>query len=145
VKAGIFVPGLFLLTLSAANAAQPIHTDTSAADSTAASSKVGIDQVTGKLRPLTAEESSALEQAGASRLKSAAKTSAMRGMAPADDAAARATERRLPNGAVARKAPLSMMSTLTATRDASGKLVIQHSDPGDSSAANAQHEELPSE
>ncbi|UNP32221.1 hypothetical protein MOV92_23730 [Lysobacter gummosus] len=140
MKAGLFVPGLFLLSLSVANATQNDATDTSMA-----SSKVGIDQVTGKLRPLTAEESSALEQAGASRQKSMAKTSAMRGVAPADDAAARATERRLPSGAVARKAPLSMMSTLTATRDASGKLVIRHSEPGDSSAANAPHEELPSE
>ncbi|MGO4774794.1 hypothetical protein AB4084_04605, partial [Lysobacter sp. 2RAB21] len=88
MKAGLFVPGLFLLSLSVANAAQNDATDTSMAGS-----KVGIDQVTGKLRPLTAEESSALEQAGASRQKSMAKTSAMRGVAPADDAAARATER----------------------------------------------------
>ncbi|MGH8082552.1 MAG: post-PEP-CTERM-1 domain-containing protein [Lysobacter sp.] len=140
VKAGLFVPGLFLLTLNAAIAAQPATPDTSAA-----SSKVGIDAVTGKLRPLTAEESSALEQASSTtQQKSVLKANAMRGAIPADDAAARATERRFANGTVARKAPLSMMSSLTATRDASGKLVIQHSDPSDSDAA-AQHEELPRE
>lgn len=141
VKAGLIVPGLLLLTLSVANAAQ---NDTS--NTVSAGSKVGIDAVTGKLRPLTAEESSALEQAATpTQRKATLKSNAFRGAIPADDAAALATERRYANGTVARKVPLTQMNSLTATRDASGKLVIRHSDGSDADTTPAQHEELPSE
>lgn len=138
LKAGLILPGLLLLSCGMAQASS-----TSDADTPVASSKVGIDPTTGKLRPLTAEESAALERASTpTQQKSTLKSNALRGAIPADEAAARATERRLPNGGTARKVPVTQMNSLTATRDASGKLVIAHSEPGE---AAARHEELPSE
>ncbi|APP77946.1 hypothetical protein BJD12_16665 [Xanthomonas vesicatoria ATCC 35937] len=111
------------------------------AQDVAASSKVGIDPVTGKLRPLTDAESAALDQqAGA-----AARSAATRTTVPQTEAAARATERRLPNGTVARKLPATQMSSLTATRQADGRIVIEHSDDADTQPAHAEHGALPHE
>lgn len=139
LKAGLLLPGLLLATCCVAQAAEP-----SSVDASVSSSKVGID-ASGKLRPLTAEESAALDQAVATQQKSAARSSALRGAFPATASEVRATERRLPNGAVARKMPLSQMSSLTATRDANGKIVIQHNDPSDDAVPAAHQGELPSE
>ncbi|KTF38088.1 post-PEP-CTERM-1 domain-containing protein [Xanthomonas vesicatoria] len=106
-----------------------------------AGSKVGIDPVTGKLRPLTDAESAALDQqAGA-----AARSAATRTTVPQTEAAARATERRLPNGTVARKLPATQMSSLTASRQADGRIVIEHSDDADTQPAHAEHGALPHE
>lgn len=138
-KVGLIAPGLFLAICMVAHAAEP-----SPAGVPVSSSKVGID-ANGKLRPLTAEESAALDQAAATQQKSTAKSSALRGAFPATASEVRATERRLSNGAVARKMPLSEMSTLTATRDANGNIVIQHSDPSGDAAPATHQGELPSE
>ncbi|MEA5123979.1 post-PEP-CTERM-1 domain-containing protein [Xanthomonas floridensis] len=111
------------------------------AQDVAASSKVGIDPVTGKLRPLTDAESAALDQQAGAAARSAATRTTM----PQTEAAARATERRLPNGTVARKLPATQMSSLTATRQADGRIVIEHSDDADTQPAHAEHGALPHE
>ncbi|MFA1263364.1 post-PEP-CTERM-1 domain-containing protein [Xanthomonas campestris pv. olitorii] len=109
------------------------------------SSKVGIDPTTGKLRPLTDAESAALDQQAAAAA-SAARSSAARSSVPQTEAAARATERRLPNGTVARKLPATQMSSLTATRQADGRIVIEHSDEaGATQPTHAEHGALPHE
>ncbi|KAB0534693.1 post-PEP-CTERM-1 domain-containing protein [Xanthomonas cissicola] len=109
------------------------------------SSKVGIDPTTGKLRPLTDAESAALDQQAAAAA-SAARSSAARSSVPQTEAAARATERRLPNGTVARKLPATQMSSLTATRQADGRIVIEHSDgAGTTQPTHAEHGALPHE
>ncbi|KPL49824.1 hypothetical protein XAXN_05265 [Xanthomonas axonopodis] len=108
------------------------------------SSKVGIDPTTGKLRPLTDAESAALDQQAAAA--SAARSSAARTSVPQNEAAARATERRLPNGTVARKLPATQMSSLTATRQADGRIVIEHSKDADTTQpTHAEHGALPHE
>ncbi|AAM38356.1 hypothetical protein BI312_08755 [Xanthomonas citri pv. citri] len=109
------------------------------------SSKVGIDPTTGKLRPLTDAESAALDQQAAAAA-SAARSSAARSSVPQTEAAARATERRLPSGTVARKLPATQMSSLTATRQADGRIVIEHSDEaGTTQPTHAEHGALPHE
>ncbi len=96
------------------------------------------------MRPLTDAESAALEQQAAaanSAARSAARTSV-----PQTEAAARTTERRLPNGTVARKLPATQMSSLTATRQADGSIVIEHSEDADTTQpAHAEHGALPHE
>lgn len=99
---------------------------------TVAGVKVGIDAETGQLRPLTASESAQLDQAltqgqQARVAPAMAKTFA----APADAAAARATVRRSAHGGVSVKVPESLMTSVVAHRDASGQLVIEHSDGSD--------------
>lgn len=111
---------------------------------TVSSSKVGIDPATGKLRPLTAAESAALDQA-ATAAPSSARSNALRGAIPQTDADARATERRMPNGTVARKVPASQMSSVVATRNADGSVSIRHADEGQVPADHAEQGELPSE
>ncbi|MGD6224594.1 hypothetical protein VWT78_03225 [Xanthomonas citri pv. citri] len=109
------------------------------------SSKVGIDPTTGKLRPLTDAESAALDQQAAAAA-SAARSSAARSSVPQTEAAARATERRLPSGTVARKLLATQMSSLTATRQADGRIVIEHSDEaGTTQPTHAEHGALPHE
>lgn len=139
LKVGLLMPGLLLATCCVAQAAEP-----STADVSVSSSKVGID-ANGKLRPLTEAESQALDQAAATQQKSTTRSSSARKAMPITEADVRATERRMPNGTIARKAPLSQMSSLIATRDANGKIVIQHSDPSDDAAPATQHGELPRE
>ncbi|MBB4130880.1 MULTISPECIES: hypothetical protein [unclassified Xanthomonas] len=112
-----------------------------AQDVASSSSKVGIDPTTGKLRALTAAESAALDQ----QANTAARSSAARSNIPQTEAAARATERRLPNGTVARKLPATQMSSLVATRQADGRIVIEHSDDADAQPAHAEHGALPHE
>jgi len=103
--------------------------------------KVGIDAETGRLRPLTAGESAQLDQAltqgqQAKVAPAMAKTFA----APRDAAAARATARKSAHGGVSVKVPESMMSSVVAHRDASGQLVVEHTDPSESTEAH--NEEL---
>ena len=103
--------------------------------------KVGIDAETGRLRPLTASESAQLDQAltqgqQAKVAPGMAKTFA----APRDAAAARATARKSAHGGVSVKVPESMMSSVVAQRDASGQLVVEHTDPSESTEAH--NEEL---
>ncbi|MCL1528606.1 post-PEP-CTERM-1 domain-containing protein [Xanthomonas nasturtii] len=114
-----------------------------AQEAATSSSKVGIDPTTGKLRPLTDAESAALDQQAAA---SAARRGEARSSVPQTEAAARATERRLPNGTVVRKLPATQMSSLTATRQADGRIVIEHSeDAAPPQPAHAEHGALPHE
>ncbi|ENZ94378.1 hypothetical protein O1K_16311 [Xanthomonas fragariae LMG 25863] len=128
------LPGvLCVLCLPALAAAQEVATS---------SSKVAIDPSTGKLRPLTDAESAALDQ----QATSAARSSGARTKVPQTEAAARATERRLPNGTVARKLPATQMSSLVATRQADGRIVIEHSEDADAGqTADAEQGTLPHE
>ncbi|MBB3835081.1 hypothetical protein FHR55_003321 [Xanthomonas arboricola] len=114
------------------------------AQDVAASSKVGIDPVTGKLRPLTDAESAALDQQ-AQQTGAASRRATTGPTLPQTEAAARATERRLPNGTVARKLPATQMSSLTATRQADSRVVIEHSDDAQTQPAHAEHGALPHE
>lgn len=110
---------------------------------TVAGVKVGVDAETGQLRPLTSSESAQLDQAltqgqQARVAPAMAKTFA----APRDAAAARATVRRAAHGGVSVKVPESLMTSLTAQRDASGQLVIEHSDQTSASHDHANEELL---
>ncbi|PPU77978.1 MULTISPECIES: post-PEP-CTERM-1 domain-containing protein [Xanthomonas] len=116
-----------------------------AAQDVAASSKVGIDPATGKLRPLTDAESAALDQQAASAAARSATGRATPAALPQNEAAALASVRRLPNGTVARKLPATQMSSLTATRQADGRIVIEHGDDADTQPAHAEHGALPHE
>lgn len=107
---------------------------------TVAGVKVGVDAETGQLRPLTASESAQLDQVLTQQAKVApamAKTFA----APRDAAAARSTVRRAAHGGVSVKVPESLMTSVTAHRDASGQLVVEHADTAGDSHDN-QNEEL---
>lgn len=100
----------------------------SPASTSAASSKVGIDRATGRLRPLTEEESAVLDATVVvtpTRMKSSPMAAAAASM-PLNEDEVIATMRTLPSGGIVMKAPQSAMSTLVATRNAQGQLVIQH-------------------
>ncbi|WAT14493.1 post-PEP-CTERM-1 domain-containing protein [Xanthomonas fragariae] len=126
-KPGWMLPGvLCVLCLPALAAAQEVATS---------SSKVAIDPTTGKRRPLTDAESAALDQQAPSTVSS----SSARMTVPQTEADARATERRLPNGTVVRKLPATQMSALVATRQADGRIVIEHSQ--DAEAGQPAHAE----
>lgn len=91
--------------------------------------KVGVDAETGRLRPLTASESRALDQAlTQGRQAKVAPAMAKTFQAPPDAAAARATVRKNAHGGVSVKVPESQMTSVVAHRDASGQLVIEHND-----------------
>jgi len=107
---------------------------------TVAGVKVGVDAETGQLRPLTASESAQLDQVLTQQAKVApamAKTFA----APRDAAAARSTVRRAAHGGVSVKVPESLMTSVTAHRDASGQLVVEHSDAAGASQDDSSHNE----
>ena len=95
------------------------------------SQKVGIDKATGKLRPLTATESAALDSmataaAGNARTLRASPTAARKGrfVFPTTDAETKATV-RVVNGITVMKPPADSMSSLTVTRNADGTLQFQ--------------------
>lgn len=95
---------------------------------TFAGMKVGVDKKTGKLRPLSAEESRQLDAAMARQMRANAKTHPASPVpAPPDEAAAIAAARVLPGGGTAMKLPATHMEYLYATRDANGNLVLSHS------------------
>lgn len=89
--------------------------------------KVGIDKKTGKLRPLTAEESQQLDAILTQQRASGMVRKSGVTPAPANEAAAVATTRRTASGAMAMKLPQSQMEYITAKRDANGNIVLQHS------------------
>jgi hypothetical protein len=93
--------------------------------------KAGIDKQTGKLRPLTAEESKALDQ---KKFDSAAYTG-WRIVSPPDEATAIAQARTLANGTVVMKVPETHQNYLVVTRSADGKLVLSHT--GEASATHS--------
>lgn len=113
----------------ATQAAQPPTPPTATAQATFSGIKVGIDPRTGRLRPLTAEESSKLDTLltqGRRPVYSPAVGRAFQ--RPVDEAAARATARPTVGGGTAVKLPESQMSTVTLRRDAQGQPVIEHAD-----------------
>ena len=93
--------------------------------------KVGIDKTTGKLRPLTAEESSALDakaaQQGGDNISLRANRGALSSRAqrlfslPANQKQAEATERTI-NGVTVIKPTADTMSELTVQKNADGSL-----------------------
>lgn len=97
--------------------------------------KVGIDPRTGKLRPLSAEESRQLEQMLIQQRRATPARNA-RGLAalPATEAEAVGNTRTLPGGGSAMKVPASQMSELVAHRNADGSLSIEHADDADTHA-----------
>lgn len=114
------------------------------------SMKVGIDPTTGKRRVLTVEESSALD-VKAQKSQTMRSSRATRGDGPRSFPAtisdAMADSRTFQGGIVGFKPPADLMSKLQVTRDASGKVSLQHSDPSlDSAAPDINSiQELPSE
>lgn len=88
----------------------------------APSLKVGIDKATGKLRPLTATESNALD----SQAQRAALGSPVRSNQPAtveESIAQMRTSQRVP-GIQGFRVPVEMMSSLEATRNADGTITF---------------------
>ncbi len=129
-----------------ANAGQPATTealqnraDTGTATAEFNGMKVAIDRKTGKLRPLTQEESQELESMLTQQRRATPQGRSSAAMAPATEADAMASARRLPNGATAIKLPQSQMEYVTATQDADGKLVLRHSSD-DAAAQELSHE-----
>lgn len=106
------------------------HAGESAQASAASGIKVGIDRATGKLRQLTDEESAALDATATSAAR-ATTTTGLRSMAASDAVAGTPQAHSLRVGGSAMKVPLSEMSHLTATVDASGKVVVRHGADGD--------------
>lgn len=105
--------------VSAAEPGGPAYTEV-----TVAGVKVGIDRKTGRLRPLTVQESKALDAA----LREGAAQSALQQRVAMPATAAEAQQTRVPTvgGGTAMKLPLSEMSTIKATRDSNGALRLQH-------------------
>lgn len=105
--------------------------------------KAGIDKQTGKLRQLTAEESAQLDKDMArQKIANARAYSGWRMQSPPDEATALAQRRVLSNGAVAMKLPETSMSSLHASYDADGALVLDHSDGSQNAAVqNAMRKE----
>lgn len=115
--------------------------------------KVAIDRVTGKQRNLTAAESSALDAQGREMAKARAQARAGNRSARAGgpenlpatfaESLANATTA---HGITGLKPTEDMLSSMQATRDASGAVTIQHVDPSDPAATLVGHaEELASE
>ncbi|WP_368563090.1 hypothetical protein [Pseudoxanthomonas sp. UTMC 1351] len=114
-----------------------------AVQETSADSRVAIDPVTGKLRPLTAQERQQLSAQDARKARRSEPLGAARKgfIAPATEAEAQAAQRRLPNGGLAQQVPESMMTQLMVTRDADGQLRIQHAGEGDDGTPGDTHAE----
>ncbi|TCZ84235.1 hypothetical protein [Lysobacter sp. N42] len=90
--------------------------------------KAAVDPATGRLRPLTEEESALLDATTVvtpARAR-AASVSGYSIVMPHSDEDALASARTLPSGATVMKAPPSAMSTLVARRDAQGRIVVSH-------------------
>lgn len=81
---------------------------------------VGIDAKSGKLRPLTAAETRALAKKAAAMPRGAANWA----LAPQTPAQARATLRKLPDGSMSMRTPISAMSSSRAVIDANGNLIF---------------------
>ncbi|MFD0738714.1 post-PEP-CTERM-1 domain-containing protein [Lysobacter koreensis] len=109
------------------------------AETTFGGIKVGIDAKTGRLRPLSVEESAQLDQMlTQGRAPTFAPGMARTFNAPDDEAAARATVRQHGHGGVSVKLPEDQMSTVSVRRDAAGKLHIEHSDDAANAAAREE-------
>lgn len=136
------LPALLLCIALPAAAASPAPaaSEPATSDVTVAGVKVGIDRKTGRLRPLTAAESAALERAIAPGARTAGTQRAGAMAQPASAEAAVATMRPLRGGGQAMKAPASTMSQLTAHRAADGTLVVGHADDAPAAHGGQAHE-----
>lgn len=138
VLAAAALPGLLLAFCSAASAAEPAREITEVDYNGV---KVGIDSETGKLRPLTAVESAALDRVIRKRQPLTAASLRAGFSRPANAVAARATARRIIGGGTSVKLPESEMSQLIATRDAAGNLTIEHAESGAAAQASGNQEQ----
>ena len=92
--------------------------------------KVGIDPKTGRLRPVTAEESKELSEAiiGKRALQRAPAHQARYGVQPTTEQEVRSSKRTRADGSVAVRAPASLMTEARAFIDANGRVVVTESD-----------------
>jgi hypothetical protein len=133
------IAGLALMLCASAYAADP---KTGTQEVMFAGVKVGIDAKTGRLRPLTADESRQLDQKLTQGQQPRYAPNVARSFkAPATDVAARSTARPTAHGGVSVKVPESQMVMITAHRDADGAMRIVHGDD----AAATQDGGLPNE
>ena len=128
ITATAALPGLLLAFCCAANAAEPAKAPVT--EVTYGGIKVAIDSVTGKLRPMSEAESAALDRVVMSTQSKAATAGPKRISMPASIPAALQTQRAVRGGGKAMKVPMSEMSHVVATIDASGEANVQHGDGG---------------
>lgn len=137
-----FQLGLLLGTLALAAPAHAAETATDTGNA-GTSLKVGIDAKTGKLRPLTEEESATLDtlaRANTNARMSTARVQAdPRLVRPATFEQAIAERRVGKNGIIGFKAPRESVSSLEVVRNADGTLTMSHQDD------HAAAQELPRE
>lgn len=137
----VLLSGLALGVCMSAQAAEPQAStkQSPTTEVTYSGMKVGIDAKTGKLRPLSVEESQQLDQMlTQGRQPTFAPGMARTFNAPDDEAAARATVRRHAHGGVSVKLPESQMSTVSLHRDAAGQVRIEHSDDAGNAAQGGE-------
>lgn len=137
-----FQLGLLLGTLALAAPAHAAETATDTDTGNAGTSlKVGIDAKTGKLRPLTEEESATLDALGrakaSQRMRGARVQSDPRLQRPATFEEAWAERVVGKNGMIGFRAPRESLSSLQVVRSADGTLTVTHDDQA---AAELPHE-----
>lgn len=128
ITATAALPGLLLAFCCAANAAEPAQAPIT--EVTYGGIKVAIDSATGKLRPMSEAESAALDRVVMSTQPAVAAAGSKRISMPANIPAALQTQRAVRGGGNAMKVPMSEMSHVVATIDASGQANVQHGDDG---------------
>lgn len=137
----MMVPLILLGGLTLAGSA--LAADAAAQDTPApaSASKVAIDPVTGKRRPITQAESRALDAQAANQLRTAQRSGKSKGgiRFPASQGESVANAKTV-NGITSYKPSLDLLSSMTATVDASGKVVIS-----EDGAPLASTQELPNE
>lgn len=127
------LPWLLLTALTvgvAAHAGEPAAAGTGDDTDTAVGMVAAIDPATGKLRQPTAVEMRALQ------VKAAQNRTGVRNSMPRNEAEAQQTLRKLPNGGYRIRVPEDRMSTVTATVQADGNVLVGH----DGSEQEAGHE-----
>ena len=129
-------PALLLAGLALSASLQAQAAEAQAAVGTENAVMVGIDAKTGHLRPLTANEAKALAARAANMPRGRDAFAAM----PRTEAEVRATVRRHANGGTSARAPMSSMSEISVTRDASGRLQAHEGTVGQAAPAAAQQE-----
>jgi hypothetical protein len=131
-------PALLLAGLAVAACLQAQAAEPQAASGAENAQMVGIDAQTGKLRPLTAIEARALAARAATMPR---QKKSVRATAPRTAAESKATMRRLPNGAISMRTPLSAMTSVQATRASDGSVRIVEAD-GDAPAPAPRTQEV---
>ena len=132
----LLLAGLAVSACLQAQAAEPQANQPQAAVGTDNAMMAGIDARTGKLRPLTPAEASALSAKAAAMPRGRNAFATM----PRTDAQVRATVRHHASGSTSARAPLSSMSQITVTRGADGQLQAHEGAPGDAVPTATQQE-----